>query len=444
MVCSKCGAECADNTVYCGSCGTRLDGKTVCVCGNTFEGNYCPVCGRKNQETKPPVTAKSEAINGLKKYTDIAGIVFAAIAALLAIIFTFFIGVSDRSSLGSSSSATVTDISLFYYFGDAYIALSDLTYMLSSPTLMDFYKLKELCTIFNTVASALIIATTIALFFVALFKSLKSICNNKLPGIAPFIAIALGYICGAVVFISLNGQSKSVASGFSTTIESALTANGATQAGIIVCSIMIGIALTAKLIGRYKSFLNASSAIDICASVLKLALIMVIAALMITPVSEAVQTGSSASGIVRSVTTTKTSFLFWLDNMPQSVEGFAFSSVTTNAIVATALSLLTVVLVLITACRYVSAITDKKGFLPLTLSLESILVIFGICYFVFSSGFASALPAIFGDTSAINVTVGGAVAILVLVLLNMFVSIAQFITSKALSSRSADSQASAL
>ena len=75
MVCKKCGAELADDSIYCLQCGARVDGKKKCLhcgrdipeeavfcsycgaradgktvckdCGTAFEGSFCPRCGKK-------------------------------------------------------------------------------------------------------------------------------------------------------------------------------------------------------------------------------------------------------------------------------------------------------------------------------------------------------------------------------------------------------------
>lgn len=56
MICKKCGAENEEGTVFCGTCGARLDGKIKCpTCGKYIDPNnvFCPECGARTDGKKP-------------------------------------------------------------------------------------------------------------------------------------------------------------------------------------------------------------------------------------------------------------------------------------------------------------------------------------------------------------------------------------------------------
>ena len=56
MICNKCGAENGEGTVFCGTCGARLDGKIKCpTCGKYIDPSnvYCPECGARTDGKKP-------------------------------------------------------------------------------------------------------------------------------------------------------------------------------------------------------------------------------------------------------------------------------------------------------------------------------------------------------------------------------------------------------
>ncbi len=49
LLCSKCGREIPENTVFCTNCGTPVEGYTKCECGtvNSNDAEYCGGCGKK-------------------------------------------------------------------------------------------------------------------------------------------------------------------------------------------------------------------------------------------------------------------------------------------------------------------------------------------------------------------------------------------------------------
>ncbi len=49
LKCDKCGREVAENSLYCPSCGTAVEGTIKCECGavNNLEAEFCSSCGKK-------------------------------------------------------------------------------------------------------------------------------------------------------------------------------------------------------------------------------------------------------------------------------------------------------------------------------------------------------------------------------------------------------------
>ena len=45
--CPNCGEYSDPTETFCMKCGTRIDGKVVCECGELVSGNFCPKCGKK-------------------------------------------------------------------------------------------------------------------------------------------------------------------------------------------------------------------------------------------------------------------------------------------------------------------------------------------------------------------------------------------------------------
>ena len=110
MNCIFCGTENVDDAVYCKKCGKRLDGTVVCEnCGQTVSADsiFCPYCGVKREADVPQVEESAVTEDkqpAAKKTLKIISSTSALVAALSALIFVFFIGVttvemSDRKSV---------------------------------------------------------------------------------------------------------------------------------------------------------------------------------------------------------------------------------------------------------------------------------------------------------------------------------------------------------
>lgn len=276
MECKNCGTPCPDEAVYCGKCGNRLDGKkpcsacgklvdgqsTYCIycgnrldgknvckkCGEAYEGQFCPACGTGVALPKK----KTTAVSGVKtdKAKRISSLITSGVAmlgVLFAFIFVFLIGVKTGVPGVVGESET-----LFYYFGDFYkefnatdfaeLATADFT-----PWYIQYLEKEALAIgIYGTVISALSLLCVCAFAVVAItvyVRGLLGFTQKKAGGWA--VATALSYIVGATAFVSLHNirVQSSLQTGSQldvSELSNAITYNGATKAGIVLCAIFIG------------------------------------------------------------------------------------------------------------------------------------------------------------------------------------------------------------
>lgn len=207
MQCIFCETQNPEGALFCKKCGRRLDGMSLCTaCGKTTpcDGEFCIHCGanRNAPVYLMPVrfpapeasgsTAADEAARSvaaplkegaagagaapvpketvkekrktaasrqkgmspgttalLRKISDIGALA----AALISVVFTFLIGVSVTIGAGGVSAGNpMTGYNLFYYFGDAYQALSAFAEGSVGA------QLATNGTVFGTVCSAVILA----------------------------------------------------------------------------------------------------------------------------------------------------------------------------------------------------------------------------------------------------------------------------------------------
>lgn len=133
MICNKCGAENEEGTVFCGTCGARLDGKIKCPtcgkyidpnnvycpecgartdgkktcpkCGSVVEGKFCPKCGTAVDKDGRIENAKT------KKILSIVSNALFLCAVAASLLFIFLIGWESSASTKSESA------NIFYLFG---------------------------------------------------------------------------------------------------------------------------------------------------------------------------------------------------------------------------------------------------------------------------------------------------------------------------------------
>ncbi len=428
--CPSCSAIIVDEeSAYCPSCGARIDGKSVCECGNVFEGNFCPKCGRRSGRVVKAHGEEAFKKSGWQKVLSIASYFTLLFGAVMAFIFTFFIGVEADGVIDVTTGGKVEN-NLFYYFGEAHKEIEKLFDSLVGFT-PEYEIAMRFNAILNTVVSALILAAMGVFFIITLCKMATSLIRKKELSISLPLLTTLLYICGAVLFLSLNLAEVSVLfNEYETTVN--YIANGATKSGLIISIITICIALLLKIASKYQVFLDKTKAVSVVISLVKAILVSVVISLAITPVVLEMSEGLNFAVTARS------SFLFYLEDAAPFVQSegnlIVFEKIAmpiiTNGIVAGILNLVVTVLGTIIVWKNLAGLEEEKAFSVSSLVLESIAAVVAITYLVFAIKFVDALPAFVYELddltdTKIEATMGKIIASLVMLVITLAAGIVQ-------------------
>lgn len=268
MICKKCGAEMPDGSVFCGSCGTRIDGKKVCSscgalnreeyafctacgaridgkkqcaeCGTVFEGTFCPACGQKSEQPQPVQRQKKSG--NLFVWHVVSGASGMA-GVLFALIFVFFLGVSYIGE-------TLAGQDIFYYFGSYYQEMDALNFDQLNATPWMLQLLQGQATaygVIGTVLCALILISVVAFATVATVKYILGWIKKTYENATGWaLACIFSFLIGAVVY-SLYSSEK-----LGMDVKTVL--NGATVAGLVLCAIAILSCVASAIAEKGKEF----------------------------------------------------------------------------------------------------------------------------------------------------------------------------------------------
>lgn len=251
--CISCQRDIDENYIYCNYCGARVDGKKVCECGNLYEGNFCFLCG-KGQEVSPADKKKkavSTAEGSLtKKIFSIISGAAALLGALISLIFVFLIGFKleiPTNLSGIEIPIENANINIYYYFGKYFQEMEGVAetaqYELFRNLLStDITILGILGIIICSLTLLSVVAfsiTALILYLLGWFGKTKA-CSEKWS-----LAAIVSFVVGAAAIYSLNKASISVAGsitvGVNLKVDVPTVMNGATKAAIILIAIFAGI-----------------------------------------------------------------------------------------------------------------------------------------------------------------------------------------------------------
>ncbi len=314
MACKKCGAETLDGAWFCGSCGTRVDGKKPCVacnqlndennaycvycgtridgkkfcahCGTEFEGKFCPNCGYGDEKTKGKIkklsespfieVEKAEKKWTLKRILSLTASCLGILGVLFALVFVFFIG-AKAEVIGNEISTGKTKLNLFYFCGEffkeakAELALSDgeLPKYLTEFS-MYTYGIVGLTITIATIALVVTFATLAIVTFVMnmLGKSCKSADKWSVLTMSSFFFGAGAFYGLHKLTVDFTAKASSV----STSVPAGITLNGATKAGIILCAILLGLFAVCKIVAKGKELFKANAIVKLILGVVGVAL----------------------------------------------------------------------------------------------------------------------------------------------------------------------------
>ncbi len=272
MDCKNCGTSNPHDAVFCKKCGSRLDGMRVCpACGKLTpsEGDFCINCGAGEEAPSrapatevaatsvdaavltPPVAAAEGGWCVLEKYSPLlkkVSALFAVLAALVGIIFVFFIEYSltvSYSSYSESYTNSNSAVGIFYFFGDAYDLLTSAkTYANNALTAG---------TVFATVCCAVALTVTVVCFLVAAVR-VWSVFNGKTEKglLGPCAATFIAFVCSVALFMLCVYTYNDIA--YSSTslydyeeILYKTSLGGATVAGIVLGAVFLAISVFAEI-----------------------------------------------------------------------------------------------------------------------------------------------------------------------------------------------------
>lgn len=314
--CPSCGGTCAEDALFCPHCGAKLDQKETCKkCGTVFEGKFCPKCGTPVSSETPAPTEQSpkeqpaeppKKPRNWKKILFIVGGALAMASAVLALLFSLFIGFnvsmpielgSEQGSLGSTFIG-MGGHNIFYYFYQNFKDAADM--ISSSPnlpliTVMGFY----IKAVFGTMIALATLITVLTLTIKAATKYANYMHNgaNSDFGKCAY-GSCLAYFAGIVTLYALEFFSAELTYG-NETVKVGLAPNGATITGIVLCSVFIACYLGFCIAIRGKKMLQKRTLCEaICSAVGAVILIVMLAfagsaSACFTPEGSTVQYGFS-------------------------------------------------------------------------------------------------------------------------------------------------------
>ncbi len=294
MNCIFCGTENVDDAVYCKKCGKRLDGTVVCEnCGQTVSADsiFCPYCGVKreadvSQVEESAVTEDKQP--AAKKTLKIISSASALVAALSALIFVFFIGVTTVE-MSAKGGTVESSINLFYYFGNAYkdidkILLNVIDF--NNGYSAFFESSLHVPAVFGTVIAALTLLSVVCVSVAAIVRSVRCLAgktDNTGAGLAVFAFLC--YIAGTVALFALNNnyiKSFNVFAEGGAEVYS-VKLNAASVAGITLGGLFSVASVGTLIANRGKELIKTDSLVKLILSAVIAVFAIVILALCIKP-----------------------------------------------------------------------------------------------------------------------------------------------------------------
>lgn len=304
--CPSCGAVIEQDSVYCNACGARVDGKVVCkTCGTAHEGAFCPQCGSKNQTgavkaEKRARVSRAEAAIKTSRILNYVSLGLVLAVAVLAIVFVCLIGVKIDAQDGESMS-----LGIFDYFGKEIQTVKD---ELSGGDYFIAYKdAQYLPAIIGLISMIVSLAGTVAFAITGAVKAILNIVrkNGKTATVWAMLAFVF-YMFGISMMMSINAASVSVTtSGVS--VSTGVKFNGATVAGIVLCTIMAAGAFGCDATVYFmKEKLNAFKIVERVLAVVVAVGAVIVVAMFASPVVTWINKINYESYYEKSTVTTKT------------------------------------------------------------------------------------------------------------------------------------------
>lgn len=228
MKCIHCGAENAEDAVYCCACGKRLDGNVDCPkCGHLMKegSSYCSYCGAKLGKKEDHRLGESA-----RKTVSYIGFGLSCLLALMSFIFAFLIG----GKVSAEGQTAYYD--LYYFLGDVYDVLSVEQvrgYGLAGPIMASI-----------TMVLGLLASVGATAYFA--YSAYKAIKGKRLRLLGPATLSYVTFVLFACAFLLMGGQ------GFTserTTI--AISLNGPTVAMLATGAVLLLMVFAFDLLANF-------------------------------------------------------------------------------------------------------------------------------------------------------------------------------------------------
>ena len=228
MKCIHCGADNAEDAIYCCACGKRLDGNVDCPkCGHLMKegSSYCSYCGAKLGKKEDHRLGESA-----RKTVSYIGFGLSCLLALLSFIFAFLIG----GKVSAEGQTAYYD--LYYFLGDVYDVLEVEQvrgYGLAGPIMASI-----------TMVLGLLASVGATAYFA--YSAYKAIKGKRLRLLGPATLSYVTFALFACAFLLMGGQ------GFTserTTI--AISLNGPTVAMLATGAVLLLMVFAFDLLANF-------------------------------------------------------------------------------------------------------------------------------------------------------------------------------------------------
>lgn len=228
MKCIHCGAENAEDAVYCCACGKRLDGNVDCPkCGHLMKegSSYCSYCGAKLGKKEDHRLGESA-----RKAISYIGFGLSCLLALLSFVFAFLVG----GKVSAEGQTAYYD--LYYFLGDVYDLLSVEKvrgYGLAGPIMASI-----------TMIVGLLASAGVAGYFA--YSAYKAIKGKRLRLLGPATLSYVTFALFACAFLLMGGQGLT-----SERMTIAISLNGPTVAMLATGAVLLLIIFAFDLLANF-------------------------------------------------------------------------------------------------------------------------------------------------------------------------------------------------
>ena len=206
--CDNCNQMIEENAIYCNFCGSRVDGKNVCKnCGSVYEGAFCTQCGAGKAKKVEKQSVKKDAGKGV--FNKVVSIVTPCLV-LLALLFLFINSFLIELTWIYKTDDTTNSVNVFYFFGDIYKETSELIkhfemYYKNDLNLPVVQAGWYTTAVLGTIIFALNIIISLITLIVASVKTGMAIYKNEKVNITKYLALSFTvFIILLIYFISVH------------------------------------------------------------------------------------------------------------------------------------------------------------------------------------------------------------------------------------------------